>query len=309
MGNTIDSYTLVTTPAGTDMLICTQGGVTRKQSVTQLRSVVSPAASTVMTGLIEIATDAETTTGTETGLCITPSNLKTLLQALAYKLVMNGAAIDMAKGADIASAASVDIGAATGNYLEMTGSVIVSALGTANTGLRRTVIPKSSLPFEYNATRLVIPGSSSITALVGDVVEFLSLGGGNWRMTDLIPRTRRLLAGMSINGTFSRNLADASGIQSVTAIGFKPSYIIIFACVGGTNEVSWGFGGGGGENAIYKNTTTSFSNAGQVIRLVETDVSVMNTGAATMNDDGFTITWTKTGSPTGTATMQYLAFS
>lgn len=344
----IDDYVAVTTPALTDTLVCTQSGITRKETLTQLRTVVSPAASTTVTGLVKFATDAITITGTETEMAVTPSNLqalrastvvtgivplstdavaiagtsvsvavtpaniKSILQALAYKLVMNVAAIDMAKGANIASAASIDIGAATGNVIDITGSTMISALGTAQTGMRRTIIPTATLPFEYNATSLVIPGSSNITALANDIVELISLGGGNWRMIDLIPRARRLLSGMSVNGSFTRDTSAASGNQTISSLGFSPSYIVIIACIGGTDTVSWGIAGSGGEGCIYINGNafaSAFSTAGTVIRLVEADGTTMNTGDVTLGDDLFTITWTKTGSPGGTATMYYLAFS
>src|SRR3990167_3550598 len=172
---TIDDYALVTTPAGTDMLICSQGGITRRQSVTQLRTVVSPAASTTVTGLIEIDTDAEAIAGTDTSRAVTAANLKAVLQALGF-------AVNMAKGADIASAASIDIGAATGNIVDITGSTQTTTLGTVQTGTRRTLMFTGAVPLIHNATAFKLPGRASFTTVEESIADVVSLGAGNWEM-------------------------------------------------------------------------------------------------------------------------------
>lgn len=93
------------------------------------------------------------------------------------------------KGADIASATTTDIGIATGNYFDVTGTVTITALGTVQAGTRRTVRFTGALILTHNATSLILPGGANITTVAGDVFEFTSLGSGNWRCTAYLPIT------------------------------------------------------------------------------------------------------------------------
>lgn len=85
------------------------------------------------------------------------------------------------KGADIASAATTDLGAATGEYVRITGTTAITALGTAQAGTQREVTFSASLVLTHNATSLILPSSSNITTSAGDCATFRSEGGGNWR--------------------------------------------------------------------------------------------------------------------------------
>jgi len=92
--------------------------------------------------------------------------------------------IDEAKGADIASATTTDIGAATGNFVDITGTTTITGLGTVKAGTKRTVQFDGSLTLTYNATSLILPGNVDIVTQAGDVAEFISLGSGNWLCTN-----------------------------------------------------------------------------------------------------------------------------
>lgn len=85
------------------------------------------------------------------------------------------------KGADIASAATVDLSTATGNYVHVTGSTSVTSLGTVASGLRYLLVFDGALTFTHNATSLILPGAANITTAAGDRCEVVSLGSGNWR--------------------------------------------------------------------------------------------------------------------------------
>jgi len=94
-----------------------------------------------------------------------------------------------AKGADIASASTTDIGAATGEFVDVTGTTTITALGTIAAGIRRTVRFTGALTLTHNATSLILPGSANITTANGDVAEFRSLGSGNWKCVDYLPQS------------------------------------------------------------------------------------------------------------------------
>ncbi len=88
--------------------------------------------------------------------------------------------INEAKGTDIASATTTDIGGAIGNYVNVTGTVTITGLGTVQAGTRRIVNFTGILTLTYNATSLILPTTANITTAVGDTAQFISLGSGNW---------------------------------------------------------------------------------------------------------------------------------
>lgn len=96
-------------------------------------------------------------------------------------LAMSGAAINEAKGSDIASATTTDIGAATGNYVNVTGTTTITGLGTVQAGTERTVTFTGALTLTHNGTSLILPGAANITTAAGDTAIFRSLGSGNWK--------------------------------------------------------------------------------------------------------------------------------
>lgn len=85
------------------------------------------------------------------------------------------------KGADIASASAVAIGAATGEYVTITGTTTITAFDTAQAGAERVVCFAGTLTLTHNATSLILPGKANITTAAGDIARFKSDGGGNWR--------------------------------------------------------------------------------------------------------------------------------
>lgn len=97
------------------------------------------------------------------------------------KITMSGAAINQAKGSDIASATTPDLGAATGNSVDITGTTTITGFGTVQAGTIRNVTFTGALTLTHNATSLILPGGVNITTVAGDSAAFLSLGSGNWK--------------------------------------------------------------------------------------------------------------------------------
>lgn len=85
------------------------------------------------------------------------------------------------KGSDIASTASIDIGASAGEFIDITGTTAITALGTATAGTRRILRFNGALTFTHNATSLILPGAANITTANGDTATMVSLGSGNWK--------------------------------------------------------------------------------------------------------------------------------
>jgi len=89
-------------------------------------------------------------------------------------------ALNESQGANIASAATTNIGAATGNYVNITGTTTITALGTVQAGTRRVVNFNGILTLTHNGTSLILPTAANITTAAGDTATFISLGSGNW---------------------------------------------------------------------------------------------------------------------------------
>lgn len=88
--------------------------------------------------------------------------------------------VDSAKGASFASAATIQLGTATGNYVDVTGTTTIVSLGTNTAGTIRYVKFTGVLTLTHNATSLKLPGNVNITTAVGDVAVFVGEGASNW---------------------------------------------------------------------------------------------------------------------------------
>ncbi|MDE2103603.1 MAG: hypothetical protein KGL39_40570 [Patescibacteria group bacterium] len=86
-----------------------------------------------------------------------------------------------AAGANIASATTTDIGAATGPVVIVTGAVTITGLGAKTAGTLRWVTFSGAPLLTYNATSLILPGAANIQAAANDTALFESLGSGNWQ--------------------------------------------------------------------------------------------------------------------------------
>ena len=109
-------------------------------------------------------------------------------------------------------------------------------------------------------------------------------------------------------GTFSINLATASGTQVVSGLGFTPK-VVSFTAAAGDNSFSRGEDNSTIHSSVYNSSSTStfkFSPAFSIYYY--SDSSDYYTGYVSALASGqFTVTWTKTGSPTGTFDVIYNA--
>lgn len=80
--------------------------------------------------------------------------------------------LNLAAGADIASASTVDLTAATGNCPKITGTTAVTAW-TMNTGQQMKCIADGALPLTYHATTNNIEGGASYTCTAGDIINLV----------------------------------------------------------------------------------------------------------------------------------------
>ena len=127
-------------------------------------------------------------------------------------------ALNEAKGADIARATTTNIGAATGNFVHLTGTTTVTGLGTVQAGTRRVVRFAGAGTLTHNATSLILPGAANITTAANDCAIFVSEGSGNWRCVAYTKANGQavVVAGAAITG-FTASLNTSSPNNTVNA--------------------------------------------------------------------------------------------
>lgn len=121
------------------------------------------------------------------------------------------------KGSDVASATTTDIGAANGEFIDITGTTSITGLGTISAGIRRVCQFDGSLTLTHNATTLILPGGANIQTSAGDVGMFRSLGSGNWICTAWLPASVQPNIMQALgNGTFTApiNLSLAASVAT-----------------------------------------------------------------------------------------------
>lgn len=142
-------------------------------------------------------------------------------------------------GAAIASSATVNLAAATGETVHVTGTTTITSFGTVAAGIKRTIIFDGTLTLTHNATSLILPLGSNIVTAQNDVAEFLSEGSGNWRLLNYQRADIRAFPqyGSNTNGSFVR-LQDGTQICYAASLSFGTVAITAGAIFQGT-EITW----------------------------------------------------------------------
>ena len=124
-------------------------------------------------------------------------------------------ALNEAPAATLASAATVNIGAAAANTVKVTGTTTITAFDSIADGAVRKVEFQGALTLTHNATSLILPTGANIATAAGDVAEFRSLGSGNWKCTGYMRANGQALAGGGGGGL--TNLAEAKNTSDPNA--------------------------------------------------------------------------------------------
>lgn len=130
-------------------------------------------------------------------------------------------AVNDATPVALASAATVDIGAAASNVVTISGTTPITGLGNITAGARRTVRFLAALVLTHNATSLILPAGANIATAANDTAEFLSLGGGNWICIDY-----QRANGKPIAFAFDRS----NSVGTVSQVSGIPTGAIIEQC-------------------------------------------------------------------------------
>ena len=119
------------------------------------------------------------------------------------------------------------------------------------------------------------------------------------------PTTR--LASKTITGT--RDLAAATGDVAYTGVGFRPTSIQASCFIEGGSTDSTGFADSSKAGRAITTYAPDAKTGGAYLLFPYPSAGNNQTAIVKSYDaDGFTLTWTKTGSPTGTANLSFLCF-
>lgn len=122
------------------------------------------AASETQRGFIELANPTEAVEGEDAQRGMTPATVRAVLDANSG-MTMTGV-INEFKGANIASAATVNLDAATGNLVDITGTTTITAITLAE-GRERIIRFRDSLTLTHSSS-LLLPGKKNIQTAEND---------------------------------------------------------------------------------------------------------------------------------------------
>jgi hypothetical protein len=157
----------------------------------------------------------------------------------------------------------------------------------------------------FNATHIVEDDAHLAEKAAAGTLGHIKIGAGL-----SIDVNGIVTAGAFKVGSFTRDTSLASGTQAITGVGFQPRAVILLASVDGTPEVSIGFTDGVTSGVIYNYhnvTANAWTVYTSIIALVQSAIINLLGTLSSLDADGFTISWVKTGAKTGTATIKYMA--
>lgn len=132
----------------------------------------------------------------------------------------SGKVLNMVKGADIASAATVDLTAATGNLVHITGTTTITAV-TLGSGMMRQVIFDGILTLTHHATNNNLPTAANITTAAGDRALYWSDGTTVYCISYQRATGQPLAASTitTLNVGVGADIASAATVNLTTATG------------------------------------------------------------------------------------------
>jgi len=135
-------------------------GTTDTQTLTN-KTLTAPVISTITNiGTLTLPTSTDTLVG------------KATTDTLTNKTITLSGLLTQAAGANIASAATIDLSTATGNGCRITGTTAISAV-TMTTGQQVLIVADGALPLTYNATTNKLnSAAANVTLAAGDMVLY-----------------------------------------------------------------------------------------------------------------------------------------
>lgn len=200
--------------------------------------------------------------------------------------------------ANLASAATTNIGGVAASTINITGANAITSFGVAADGVVRCLEFAGSLTLT-NSAALDLPGAANITTQAGDVAKFRSLGGGSWKCTAYQKKSGQPVVAVQafIPGDVlysNRALATPDWLPCDGSIYLQASYPALFSALGllPNNLGNW-------SQATLPALTNWCSVAyGNGVFVAISGTAGTNTSIAATSTDG--ITWTQRVLPAST---------
>ena len=283
-------------PAGMIALLALDTGLAVWQFLGQRGTIQAselPAATTAAQGAVVLAMPTETLAGTDAVRAVTPDALAALWE----------------RGADVASAATISLG--DGGSFSVTGSVTITDIDFATDKAGRSAwLRFTGTPTVVNGANLQVFGGANWTAAAGDMAFVYSEAADLVRVIPILVSGKAVVEtpGLFKVGAFTRDTSLASGNQAITGVGFQPKAVVFLACVPSAFIFSVGLDTQAARESIRTEDATTFTGvAAAGISLHTNSANVYSGAITTLDADGFTVAWTRTGTPTGLAQIKYLA--
>ncbi|MBA4797011.1 MAG: hypothetical protein H2043_06385 [Rhizobiales bacterium] len=127
---------------------------------------------------------------------------------------------------DVAAAATTNLGAAkTENQRVTAGASTITAFGTIRAGTFRRLYFATDVSITHNATSMITQTSADLVVKVGDQIDAVSLGSGNWRIlshTRAVPTLSRSFesAEQTITSAGALTIAHGLGVEPFVFTGY-----------------------------------------------------------------------------------------
>ncbi len=201
-----------------------------------------------------------------------------------------------AAGADIASATTVDLTAATGNTVDVThstGTTAITSLGGASLQAgteieTRFVISGGTLTLTHHATNLYLAGGANITLANGDVIRWRKMHSSNaeWKMVGgKLPASQAEAEAGTDNGRDMSPLRVAQAIAALGASGSATLGTVVDTSTGATSYTVTGLPAGVKKIAFAYGGNSTNGTASLMIR-VGPSGGVVTSGYAGAVHDG-----------------------
>lgn len=136
---------------------------------------------------------------------------------MAGPLGLTGAALNEAEGDAIASATTINLDAATGNFLHVTGTTAITTV-TLGQGRDRTVVFDGALTLT-NGANLILPTGANITTAAGDVAVFRGDGAGVTRCVAYTRANGQPIATVALANGGTGATTQAAALQALGTLG------------------------------------------------------------------------------------------
>lgn len=215
------------------------------------------------------------------------------------------------QGANIASAATTNLAAATGNYVHITGTVTITALGTVNAGVPFWLVFDGVLTLTHNATSLILPGASNIITIAGDSGLFISEGSGNWRCI-FFNRTTSITKRKTADETVTTSTTLQDDDHLVFPIAANEEWTVTYhadcGAALGTTGIKVAVTTPAGSTLDFSATITGLGGSGQPFggRTTTSGTAAVNLALAAGGDQQlFGVLWVLNGATPGNVTLQW----